>query len=192
MGQNLNPPKEGVNPRGFYEDMNFVNVHEALLKRINCNWANPPTYQGMTTAVAQGAQLEIRFLVMMKLEIYGRLGIEHWGFKDQRACLLLPLYTSILRGLGCRFIVMHRNPLATARSFLRVWPDLFNSLASALYLIAKYELGIAEFLGGQSEQAIHISFEQFFEDSEAVTEGLEQALGLELTREHLDPTLRHF
>lgn len=200
MGWMFNPPQD-ANPTGFYEDYEFIIVNEALLRIVGGNWKTPPPDEEAVIELRGQWEDEIRSFFRVKEEYDLDQWEErpHWGIKDHRMYLLLPLYEPVLTEHECHFIIMHRNPLATAASFLRVWPDQFVQLASALELIAEYQLRIVQFLQRghillESEQwhVTHVAFEQLIDSPDEACGKLEAMLGVHLAREHLDPKQRHF
>lgn len=188
MGLTLNPP-QAANPGGFYEDMLFIRLNENILNAVKCNWRKPPT-DGQLEALAEttDAVAKVRGII----EVREAEGAGSWGFKDHRAILLLPLYAPVLAERDCHFVVVHRNPLATACSFMRAWPDQFPRMAEALALAATYQWCIAAFLMTGEWKATHTSFERLFAAPQETAAALGEALGVRLAWEHLDPGLRHF
>jgi len=93
------------NPRGFWENVHFVRLNDALLQSWGAAWDRPPAEAGR----APGELRE------RALRLLGRFaGREPWGWKDPRCCLTLPFWRGLVPGL--RVLVCVRDPLAAARS----------------------------------------------------------------------------
>lgn len=93
------------NLKGNRENQAIVAFHEALLARHGLAWDNPPATPLTWTA------LDVR--AARKLVADYR-GVEHWGFKDPRALLLVEGWRTLLPDL--QFVGIFRHPSAVARS----------------------------------------------------------------------------
>ena len=191
MGYLLNRPQP-ANPAGFFEDMEFIWINQAILESVGCAWNLPPSDEKMAELGQSNAADVVRTLVGDKQSNAEEQGWDAWGFKDHRAYLLLPLYAPVLAELDCHFVYIHRNPLAVALSFVRAWPDLFPNVARALVVIGVYQLRIASFLMAHEWQVTHTTFESLTDTPDESVATLAEALGVDLARDHLDPGLRHF
>jgi hypothetical protein len=191
FGKRLNP-EQPANPAGFFEDLEFMSLHMHALSQVGASWDVPPMAGGLRSIAAGDFQECAQTLIAAKHKEAQEQGCDAWGFKDHRATWLLTLYAPVLAQHDVTYIVTHRNPLAAAQSFLRVWPLKYATLDKALKLVAQYELCIASFLEGQAQPRVHVSFEHLFDDTQNALQDLEQALGRTVARGHLDGELRHF
>jgi len=191
MGHVLNRPQP-ANPAGFFEDMEFIWINRGILDSVGCAWNLPPSDEKLATLATSDAGDWVRLLIEGKQTYAEEQGWDAWGFKDHRAYLLLPFYAPVLAELDCHFVYIHRNPLATALSFVRTWPDQFQNVARALVLIAVYQLRIASFLTAHEWHTTHTTFEALTDTPDESVAALSEGLGVDLARDHLDPELRHF
>lgn len=99
MGTDLMPPSEH-NPRGYFEDMDFVRLNAAILKPWG--WFSLPDV------------LERKPLFDNKIKriVQSREGV--WGWKDPRTALTLPLYWEYLT--NPYLVVVDRPHLSCAKS----------------------------------------------------------------------------
>lgn len=181
-----------INPVGFFEDTDFQQLHKAALDGAGAAWNAPPTPGGLQCISAGDFRNWVEELIEYKCEQARERGHDAWGFKNLRGLWLMSLYVPILACHDVVYIATHRNPLATAQSFRRAWPQEYAKLSDALKLVAQYELGVAQFLEMHDRPCVHVSFEHLFDDTKEALVELERALGQKLARGHLDPTLRHF
>lgn len=191
MGDVLNPPAE-PNTGGFYEDLELVAINGFVLRQAGGDWAHPPRAE----AVAVLGEVwipRIAEVLRRKRQQAGEAGCGAWGFKDQRVCLLLPLYVDVLREMRARVIVTHRNPLHAAQSLVRAWPDAVNGLDGALALVQDYVARIEDFVADWPTELplLRVSFERFFEDEAGQMGALERFTGRGLVG-GVDGELRHF
>ena len=79
------------NPRGYWEDTDFIRLNVRILKRAEGKWSNPPAYEDILEA-GQYYQDAIQALLQQKAE--GALAVkwQRWGWKDPRTCLTIAAY----------------------------------------------------------------------------------------------------
>jgi hypothetical protein len=81
-----------LNPKGYYEDIEFVNLNKYLLKLAGGDWYNiPPEWKILELAKNERPMQLIKELVDRRTKKYDR-----WGFKDPRTCLTIRLYLPYL------------------------------------------------------------------------------------------------
>ena len=95
MGDELMEPMAGVNPKGFYEDMDFVRMH---IKLMHAHYEPRVDFDVVRQPEADD------------LEAYGRLIAEHsrrslWGVKDPKLCFLLPYFLRRYHGLALGVLI---------------------------------------------------------------------------------------
>lgn len=98
------------NPRGYFEDVDFYEFHEALLHSRQKSYLYPESIDtdfAATAAEQQRATDLIRSRQMQSL----------WGWKDPRTALFLDFWQALIP--GGRFLCVYRHPLAVLRSLLR-------------------------------------------------------------------------
>jgi len=108
------------NEDGYFEDVEFVSLNEALLHMAGGSWLVPPP-AGRIWDVADALQDVIRSAIDK------RSGIYKWGFKDPRTALTVHCYWPFLAGADPHFVHMTRGKDAVVDSLLRRtqdWADL--------------------------------------------------------------------
>jgi hypothetical protein len=115
VGRRLMPAARG-NPRGHFEDLDFVSLHERILR------SNGLGSEGFTTAaeitVPVGLADEADALVHRR-----RSESLLWGWKDPRTTLLLEWWARRLP--EARFVLLFRSPAETIDSLFRRGDDVF-------------------------------------------------------------------
>jgi GT2 family glycosyltransferase len=114
LGQDddLIPPKP-ANPDGFWENVKFVDLNDAILSELGGGWDYPPS-------MPNGWNEEERFLrLKAKAEITLQEFFNHepWGWKDPRNSLTLPFWMSFIPQM--KVVICLRNPLEVALSLRR-------------------------------------------------------------------------
>ncbi|MGL4318369.1 MAG: sulfotransferase [Pseudomonas sp.] len=93
------------NLKGNRENQDIVAFHDEVLAARDAAWDRPPSVPVVWTEVetCRAAELVAEYQ-----------GVEHWGFKDPRALLMVDAWRQLLPEL--RFVGIFRNPVAVARS----------------------------------------------------------------------------
>jgi len=101
------------NPMGSFEDKDFQRLHKEIFDLVGkgVNYWNPPTYEALM-GLSQELAPRIRSLIAEKAE-----GKQLWGWKHTRTILTIDLFLEYLE--NPHFVVVYRNPLATARSSVK-------------------------------------------------------------------------
>lgn len=115
LGQNLKPPVEGDNSRGFFEDWGLSRINDALLELGRNHWDTLAidTLKGLDAGEVNA--LKLRALA----EIETTFGAAEWfAFKDPRTCHTLPFWKDVLARAGVTpfYIIAFRNPMSVADS----------------------------------------------------------------------------
>ncbi len=115
MGAYLGPedqflPATPDNPKGYWERIDVLQLHEWLLEKLNADW------HLVSTVDPHQIDPELReaFTQRARKILQGLEGNRPWVMKDPRLCLLLTLWLPLLEVPICVHVVRH--PLATARS----------------------------------------------------------------------------
>jgi len=103
-------PANADNPTGYYEDINFVFLNDAILSEAGGSVWSPPT-QGRIRHAASDTSIIAR----MKYFLKDREREEPWGWKDPRNCLTIRSY---LDHCSPRIIVCNRDPVLIAESMV--------------------------------------------------------------------------
>lgn len=131
-GSSLIAGIEGVNPKGFWEHSEVVNVHNNLLTALGSSWdderALPNGWWRSSVAGEFRTHLE-----EILLRDFGNSRL--WILKDPRICRLLPLWNVILENLNTKphFVICLRHPSEVARS-LEVRDGIVRTRAYLLWL----------------------------------------------------------
>lgn len=114
-GLHLGPPDRILgphesNPKGHFENLDFIDVNADLLNHFGGSWDAPPLLEeGWEEDPSLGPILD-------KAETLLKAFAEEpvWGWKDPRTTLFLPFWKSLLPDM--RLVVCIRNPIEVAKS----------------------------------------------------------------------------
>ena len=107
MGHDYQPGNEG-NPQGYYEDLEFANMNDAILRDAGGSWMDPPSEQAIKVA-GKFYRTKIERLVKDRNAQY-----QLWGFKDPRTTLTYSLWQPFLA--SPHLICCFRDPHEVAES----------------------------------------------------------------------------
>lgn len=107
--QHLPPLRE--NPRGFWEHAGIRDINEDLLLRLGGSWMAPPPFPAGWHLLPVFDDLRGRARTIITTEFSGR---EPWGWKDPRACVLLPFWAALLPSM--HYVICVRHPFEVSRS----------------------------------------------------------------------------
>ena len=116
VGSRLMPGGRG-NPRGHFEDLDFVSLHERILR------ANGIGTEGFTTATEIPVPPSLADEAVLLVE-QRRLGQTPWGWKDPRTTLFLEWWARLLP--EARFLLLFRSPAEVIDSLFRRGDDTFS------------------------------------------------------------------
>jgi len=115
LGSNLMPPVEGVNPKGFWEDIDLNALNIEMLTAIGLSWDSLSivTPAMVDKLIEKGYQIRALEMLAEKIELYGV-----FGFKDPRVTKLLPFWLKVFDGCDfpTQFVVSIRNPMSVVES----------------------------------------------------------------------------
>ncbi|AJG79505.1 MULTISPECIES: sulfotransferase family protein [Bacillus cereus group] len=86
MGDYLLKPS-ATNPKGYFENIDFVNLNDRILNSVNATWDNPPIRKNIKYSIDISQDI-VSFINKQTKPI--------WGLKDPRICLTFPIWKSLL------------------------------------------------------------------------------------------------
>jgi hypothetical protein len=115
LGENLAPGHEGINDKGYKEDMSVVTLHEDLLWSIPSAWFDPRPID--LAGLQESARLKAVAAISTVLEGYFSKA-DVCAVKDPRVCSFIPLWIEACDALSVslHFVVPFRNPDSVAQS----------------------------------------------------------------------------
>jgi hypothetical protein len=112
-------PSTPANPRGFYEHIDIVNLHDRLLLAAGTSWSDtePRLLNWLATADA-GSRFRDELREILRRDFATS---PLWGVKDPRLCHLLPWWQPLWAELDTQplFVLVLRDPAQVAMSLAR-------------------------------------------------------------------------
>jgi len=114
FGDRLLAPIAGVNDKGFFEDLDVVNINIDLMAAAGIDWHTVGEVNLGRIDPAQLDALQTRAIVTLRSKCQGRT----FALKDPRMARLLPFWQPVFEcvGVPVAYVVAVRNPISVARS----------------------------------------------------------------------------
>ncbi|MBT6038107.1 MAG: glycosyltransferase, partial [Halieaceae bacterium] len=183
LGETLMAPSSD-NPKGFFEDLDIVNLNDNLLRDNGSYW-DAPVFVGQGPLSWDATHLDVGVkLLTAKLAREPRLAI-----KDPRLCLLLPFWRAVAESLNIplRLCLVFRDPLDVAAS-LQQRNDL--PLSIGLGLTQAYW---SQLLTDTDPDSFVVSYDKFLKHPDVtlgrIATWLERPSDAQTTRHFLDDFL---
>lgn len=151
MGDRLVGAMRG-NPRGHFEDEDFVRFHDAILADNRCHMYNPKPRLVISP--------EYRSLAEKMID-RRRHAYTHFGWKDPRTTLFLDFWADILP--ECKFVFLYRDPWVVVDSLRRRRSDRRVLVMPWLPAVAwlKYNYALMDFYANNMDKCVLININGF-------------------------------
>jgi hypothetical protein len=193
LGNNLMPPQEGVNDKGFWEDNDLNALNVEMLHSISTSWYSLAPIEAEDIKSLKNSDYFERAVALIKSKLKKSRA---FGLKDPRLSKLLPFWKEVLNAIRAEkyFIIVIRNPLSVAESLAK--RDNFAYIHS-YYLWLDHVLASLKYT--RNEKAIVIDYDRLIDSPENELKRLANKFNLtindnEMTdyiSEFLDYKLRH-
>lgn len=193
LGDRLMPGREGENPTGFWEDLDFYALNQEMLRSVgrDWHWLEPLAAGDVDLLVKQGYLLRAIELLRSKTA-----RCSTFGFKDPRVAKLLPFWRLAIQtcGLNVAYVIATRNPMSVARSL-----EKRNKLAPEKSYLLWLEHVLVSLSGTADAENVLVDYDSLLKSPRHELERLAAALHLRIDSvefasyesEFLDPSLRH-
>ena len=161
------------NPEGYFENWDFVNLNNEILRNAGGAWNYPPNEEAILKQKDRMSE-QVKQIILEN-------GSELWGWKDNRTMLTFPVYEPHLQNRNLHIILTYRkreDVIASLKypSFLEMFhekhknEDYLNWLADEHYRrIEKYAVN--------KYPILKVQFEKFFTDDEEIKKILKFVFG---------------
>lgn len=159
MGERL--LKGGVsNPKGYFEDLDFLALNRHILKESDGSWNNPPLKKKLQKSIDKN-QNKIKKIINIKNK-----KSKLWGWKEPRTVLTIDAYMNFLPPDETKFILIYRNPLTISYSLNKRKKNRLE-IMDGLELASVYEYELAKFIKKYPKhKKLFLSYENILRDKE--------------------------
>lgn len=191
LGSHLMAAQAGVNEKGFYENLEFVTLHDKVLRELEYYWfdVRPFPENWWERNEIKTIQRSIQALIESDFS-HSPL----WGLKDPRMCRLLPLWHDIFDKLNItpHYVHISRHPDEVVASLKK----RDNLREDGVYIAWLWHTLDAE-AHTRGQKRVFITYEALLKDWQKTTNTIAKSLGLKWPKEpagnddFLDNALRH-
>ena len=191
--EDLLPPADADNPRGYWEPQWMIGLNDEILAKLGTVWQQPfPAAPGWERQ-PELDELRERARELLR-EKFGSAPL--WGWKDPRVMLTLPFWQQLVP--DARYVICLRNPADVISSFQRrPEPNLSIEAWGNLWM----EFNARALKETRGERTLLVFYEDFLRDSRAQITRLASFLDLDAPGnderlwapllEGIEPELRH-
>ncbi len=173
IGKNL-LPSDRANPKGYFENIKFLNFHKNVLYSLGIN----ETGLTLTQKVSPPPYYldEARKLIEENKSLN-----QPWGWKEPRTTLFLDFWANLLP--KAKFILVYRAPWEVVDSLYRRGTDYIFHLHPELALPVwmSYNQAILDFYHSQSDRCLLVNIKAIIQDPLSLIRTIEDKLSISLS-----------
>lgn len=185
------PPPMRENPKGFYENVRFRRINDAMLKA--CGYSVKSWSPVLPAVRVVPEELRTRMATLMQHYLWGH---EHWGWKDPRSCLNAGAWLYTLERMGvlhlARPIFIFRDPKEVRASMLRRG-NREREEGQFIRVHQMYYDALFESFKNYRGRVIHplfVTFDQLIYNTQSTCRRLSTYLGVQVENNgHIDPQI---
>jgi hypothetical protein len=165
-------PADRENADGFWEPVELVRIHDAMLQSLRSGWNDPREVPGEWFSGPASADARRALAAWIEQEMREK---ESLLIKDPRMCRLLPLWQIVCGTMGIETytVIPFRHPVEVARSLTA--RDGLPEMTS-LFLWLRHVLDAERFSRGRARS--FVSFDQLMSDGPGTVRRIAASLGL--------------
>lgn len=193
LGNKLMPAIEGVNAKGFWEDLDLFALDNELLGSLESDWHHlAPIESDDVEALRENGYFG-KAVELLRQKVDERT---IFGFKDPRVAKLLPFWKEVFADcqLDTSYVLVVRHPLSVVKSLAR--RDGFDAEKSYFLWLGHV---VESLYGSTGSKRVLVDYDKLMQSPELEINRIAKRLGLEIdpaelesyTTEFLDKTLRH-
>lgn len=186
LGNRLNPPDPGNNDKGFFEDLDILDLNIQMLHAINTDWH----FLAPLEALDVEKLCNMGFFQRASELLQAKTAFSPiFGIKDPRLAKLIPFWNRVFVNCGfdTGYILAIRNPLSVAQSLAK--RDGFSPEKS-FSLCLGHLLSIL--INTEKNKRIIVDYDQFLYSPQQCIELIANCLGLEINKSELQVYLNDF
>lgn len=186
LGGNLMEPVEGVNPKGFWEDMDIYRLNDEMLHHLGTNWyhSTPLSDAQIQRLWEQGYGERASAILPSKAR-----PDRPFACKDPRLCRLLSFWQGVLarQDGSTGYVLALRNPVSIADSLQK--RDGLERAQSYLLWVAHT---LPTLMRTEGAPRVLVDYDLLLEDPRGQVQRMAQALGLSINGEELQRYAEEF
>ncbi len=118
LGDHLESPAEGINEKGYWEDIDIVTLNVEMMKAIGTEWHCLRPIDSFDVESLRSKNYFVRAVELLRRKM---LLSPRFGFKDPRTGKLLRFWLELFdhHGYNAKFVLAIRNPISVVKSLTK-------------------------------------------------------------------------
>jgi glycosyltransferase involved in cell wall biosynthesis len=193
IGNSLIPASEGINNKGFFEDVDINSLNVEILRTLGNDWHSVAKIEPLDLDVLHKSGYFLRAVTLLRRKT---ADVPIFGFKDPRLAKLLPFWCQVFSHceFDTRYVLIVRNPLSVVQSLAK--RDGLPAQKSHMLWLGHV---LSSLLHSQGHRRVLLDYDHFLEnpqeDLNLVSDRLELQIDAQAFQryqlEFLDEGLRH-
>ncbi|ORJ59038.1 sulfotransferase family protein [Geothermobacter hydrogeniphilus] len=177
FGDNLMPATDD-NPKGYFEDLDFVNINNTILRKYKSSWYDhEPIKFNFFRFIRY-----YKYLSMIRTKLGEKFsGKTIFGVKDPRISRLLPVWEKFSEPYDKKYIVVFRSPFEVAESLRK--RDGF-SLEKSIKIWIAYNKSIIDFV--DSNDSVFFSYGKIVSNTKMFIDKVFENLNIDMNVSTID------
>jgi len=173
LGDNLMPPKAGVNDKGFWEDQDIYSFNLDLCKELNYDWYKLTPAPLSLLDAANSSELRQRAINILSSKMKAT---NLFGIKDPQLTRLLPFWRDVFgkEGVKGSYVIACRNPMSVARSLSK-----YTGIGLEIAYLLWFEYTLASLIDTKSTSRVVVDYDLIMQNPTEQLYRIGQMLKLE-------------
>ena len=158
LGDNLMPPKAGVNDKGFWEDQDIYSFNLDLCKELNYDWHKLTPVPFSLLESANLSELKQRAINVLNSKLKAT---NLFGIKDPQLTRLLPFWRDVFGEMGIKesYVIACRNPMSVARSLSK-----YTGISLEIAYLLWFEYTLASLTDTKNANRVVVDYDLIMEN----------------------------
>lgn len=186
------PPPMKENPKGFYENVRFRRLHDRILRQYDYS---VKSFDPELPSIPELSEDHKNAMLSLVKEYNDQHGLDYWGWKDPRTCLIVDHWIYLIRRIGLRnrlrMICMTRGSKQIAKSMIARGNGKRATFDQLEKLAKSYNMKFSQLISRSNQQCLYIRYDDLIDDTVGVARIVSDYLSKEISDlSHIDPALR--
>ena len=177
LGDRLQAPVEGINDKGYWEDVDIGALNVEMLSAIQSDWSFLAPVEPADTQALLKKGYFLRAVELLRNKIGGS---PLFGFKDPRMARLIPFWKEVFGylSLDASYVIALRHPLSVAMSLAR--RDGFDRERSYLLWLSHVVTSLSDSAGARR---VIVDYDLMMQEPDRELARIAKQLGLQVDPE---------
>jgi len=158
LGDNLMPPKSGVNEKGFWEDLDFYALNNDIFKSLDHGWDKLTPVNLSALSREKFNNLKLRAIELTRKKT---ASVNLFGIKDPQMTRLLPFWREVFSYLSFQdsYVIACRNPASVVHSLSK-----YTGFSIKKSYLLWFEHTLASLIDTAGAKRLIVSYDNLMQD----------------------------